>query len=108
MKILVRDMVQVITGKDKGKQGEVISVLSDKNKVVVKGINLITKHMKPREGQPGKKIQKEAPLHVSNVMILDEKTKTPTKVSYVLSKNGKKERVARKTGALLKNTGFKK
>ena len=82
MKIKKNDLVQVITGPDKGKQGKVISVNSETQRVVVEGVNRVTKHL--RAGQPGQAsggIQVvEAPIHVSNVMIVDPETGKPTRI----------------------------
>ena len=100
MKIKKNDLVQVISGPDKGKQGKVISVNAETERVVVEGVNRVTKHL--RAGQPGQAsggIQVvEAPIHVSNVMIVDPETGKPTRVGYRFDENGKKVRVAVKTG----------
>jgi large subunit ribosomal protein L24 len=108
MKILTKDLVKIIAGKDKGKTGEVRRVLPEKNKVVVDGLNLVTKHLKKKEGQAGQKVKVPAPIHISNVQIVCPKTKKPTRVSYIVSKNGKKERVAKVSGEILKNSALKK
>ena len=83
MKIRVGDKVQVIAGKDKGKQGEVLQVLVKENRVIVEGVNVVTKHVKPSQQDPeGGIVTREAPIHVSNVAIYDSKAKTITKVKY--------------------------
>ena len=69
------DKVVVITGKDKGKEGTITKILRDENKVIVEGINIAKKHVKPQGNQPGSIVEVEAPIHASNVMILDPKTK---------------------------------
>lgn len=95
------DKVQVITGKDKGKQGTVLVALPKQNRVIVEGINFIKKHSKPSQMNPqGGIITKEAPIHVSNVMPLDPKNGEPTRVGYKLV-DGKKVRFAKKSGELL-------
>lgn len=95
------DKVQVISGKDKGKQGVVLAAFPKKNRVLVEGVNIIKKHSKPTQANPqGGIIEKEAPIHVSNVMALDPKTGVPTRVGYQLV-DGKKVRVAKKSGELL-------
>ena len=104
MKIRVGDTVEVIAGKDKGKQGNVLEVLDKKDRVVVEGVNMITKHVKPSQADPeGGIVTKEAPLHVSNVAFYDAKAKAPVKLGYsvTVDKNGKKKkvRVNKKTGA---------
>ncbi len=101
MKIKQGDKVVVIAGKDKGKEGKVIGTLRADNKVIVEGVNIVKKHIKPNGGQDGRIAEVEAPLHVSNVMIVDPKTKKGTKVGYTTDKNGKKIRVSRKSNEKL-------
>ncbi len=104
MKIQKGDTVVVITGKDKGKKGEVLRVIPKKLRVVVKQVNIITKHRKKTRESAGERLQYEAPLDVSNVMLLDPSSKMPTRVGYLISSNGKKQRVAKKTGSVITNT----
>lgn len=93
------DMVFVITGKDKGKKGRVIAAYPKKNKVLVEGINMVKKHTKPNQANPqGGIITQEAPIHVSNVMLVDPKTGKPTRVGYKILENGKKIRIAKRSG----------
>jgi large subunit ribosomal protein L24 len=109
------DLVQVISGRsqarggDRGKQGKVIEVLGDKNKVLVEGINYVTKHIKVGQTQRGTKTggveQHEAPIHISNVQLVDPKSKKPTRVGFkveTVEKNGVKKtvrvRYAKKSG----------
>jgi large subunit ribosomal protein L24 len=95
------DKVQVISGKDKGKQGVVLAAFPKKNRVLVEGVNIVKKHAKPSQANPqGGIITKEAPIHVSNVMPLDPKTGTPTRVGYKIV-DGKKVRYAKKSGEIL-------
>ncbi|MES9681550.1 50S ribosomal protein L24 [Gottfriedia acidiceleris] len=95
------DKVQVISGKDKGKQGVILAAFPKNNRVLVEGVNIIKKHSKPTQANPqGGIIEKEAPIHVSNVMALDPKTGEPTRVGYQLV-DGKKVRIAKKSGELL-------
>ena len=97
MKIKKDDMVKIITGKDKGKTGRVIKVFPSRNRLVVEGLNLIKKHQRPtQENQQGGIVEKEASLHVSNVMLL-HKNKS-TRVSYKILDNGKKVRYSNKLG----------
>jgi large subunit ribosomal protein L24 len=101
LKIKKGDKVVVLSGKDKGKHGEVTKAMPKDGKVVVSGINLITRHVKPTQANPqGGKQQSEAPLHVSNVAIEDPKTGKPTRVRFEI-KDGKKVRVAVKSGQVL-------
>ena len=97
MKLKTGDKVVVIAGKSKGKEGTIISVLKDENKVVVEGANMVKKHIKPNGQQSGSIVEKEAPIHASNVMILDPKTKKPTRIGHTTNKTGKKVRVAKKS-----------
>ncbi len=95
------DKVQVITGKDKGKQGVILVAFPKQNRVIVEGVNTVKKHSKPSQLNPqGGIITKEAPIHVSNVMILDPKTGEPTRVGFKVE-DGKKVRIAKKSGELL-------
>jgi large subunit ribosomal protein L24 len=98
LKIKKGDTVVVITGKDKGKTGEVTKVLLDENRVVVSGINIATKHAKPTQFAAGGLQKIEAPIHVSNVALVDPKGGKPTKVGMKTLADGKKVRVARKSG----------
>ena len=110
MKIKTGDTVVVIAGKDsktvtkKGVEsttGKVLKVYPDTNKVVVEGVNKVKKHQKPtQQNTSGSIVEKEAPIDASNVMILDPKTKTPTRVGYKME-NGKKVRYAKKSGTVL-------
>ena len=91
MKVKVGDNVKVIAGKDKGKTGRVIKTLKKDNKVVVEGINIIKKHVKPnRMNEVGSIVEVEAPIHVSNVKLVEE-TKKETKKAKTTKKSEKKE-----------------
>jgi large subunit ribosomal protein L24 len=95
------DKVQVISGKDKGKQGVILQSFPKNSKVVVEGVNIVKKHAKPSQMNPqGGILNQEAPIHVSNVMPLDPKTGVPTRVGYA-TVDGKKVRVAKKSGESL-------
>ncbi|GGE54467.1 50S ribosomal protein L24 [Pullulanibacillus camelliae] len=92
------DKVQVISGKDKGKQGVILEAYPKKDRVLVEGVNIVKKHAKPSQVNPqGGITDIEAPIHVSNVMPLDPKTNEPTRVGYQ-TVDGKKVRVAKKSG----------
>lgn len=92
------DKVQVISGKDKGKQGVILRAYPRENRVIVEGINLVTKHAKPSQDNPqGGIVEMEAPIHASNVMPLDPDTNEPTRVGYKFE-DGKKIRIAKKSG----------
>ena len=93
------DDVVIVAGKDKGKRGKVLNVINDKDRVVVAGVNVITKHRKPtRETQQGGIERKEAPIHLSNVMLADPQTGEPTRISFKTLESGQKVRIAVKSG----------
>jgi len=93
------DTVMVISGKDKGKTGEVIAVMPKAGKVVVKGVNVVTKHQKPnRQNMQGGIIQKEAAIYSSKVMLYCPKCKSVTRISHKIEENGTKTRVCKKCG----------
>jgi len=96
------DTVVVITGADKGKRGEVLRVLPKDGRAVVQGVNIAKKHTKAQGmGQPGGIIEKEATIHLSNVMLVDPKTGKPTRVGFRVLDDGRKVRVARADGAVI-------
>ncbi|ANE46794.1 50S ribosomal protein L24 [Paenibacillus swuensis] len=96
------DTVMVITGKDKGKKGRIIAAFPRENRVLVEGINMVKKHAKPSQQNPqGGILNQEAPIHVSNVMLLDPKSGQPTRIGYKVLDNGKKVRVAKKSGEVI-------
>lgn len=98
MNFKVGDKVVVIAGKDKGKEGKIIKTLKNDNKVVVEGINIVTKHVKPNaQNENGGIIKVEAPIHASNVMIIDPKTKKRTRIAHEIDENGKKHRISVKS-----------
>ncbi|HHW35795.1 MAG TPA: 50S ribosomal protein L24 [Bacillales bacterium] len=95
------DKVQVISGKDKGKQGVILEAYPKKDRVLVEGVNVIKKHSKPSQMNPqGGIMSQEAPIHVSNVMPIDPKTGNPTRVGYKVV-DGNKVRIAKKSGEVL-------
>lgn len=98
MKIKVGDKVRVLSGNDKGKEGEVLKVIPKENKVVVKGINIKKRHKKAtRQGEKSGIIEYEFPLDVSKVGFIDPKTKKTTRIGYKLNKDGKKVRISKKS-----------
>ena len=94
------DTVMVLAGKDKGKRGQVIEVLTKSDKVVIEGLNSVITHKKQTKDSAGGRIPKNAPMHVSNVALLDPRDDVPTRVGFVL-KDGKKLRVAKKSGEVI-------
>lgn len=94
------DTVVVTTGgsKDRGKVGEILKVFPADQKVIVKGVRIVTKHVKPSQGSPGGIEKTESPIHISNVMHVDPKTKKPTRIGYNVLEDGSKVRVSKKSG----------
>lgn len=102
MKIKTGDTVVVIAGKDKGVKGEVIKSIPKENKVVVKGVNIQTRHTKPRGAEnPGGLVKSEGPIHVSNVLYYDSKSNKGSRIGYKIE-NGKKQRYLKTTGEIIK------
>lgn len=97
-KIKKGDKVVVLSGKDKGKQGEVTRVIIADKKVVVSGVNMVSRHTKPTQADQGGIKNFEAPLHVSNVAHLDPRDGKPTRVGFKTDDNGRKVRVAKRSG----------
>lgn len=96
------DNVIVITGKDKGKKGRVIYAYPKEGRVLVEGVNLVKRHTRPSQANPqGGIINKEAPIHSSNVMLLDPRTGEPTRIGYKELANGEKVRIAKKSGEVI-------
>lgn len=104
-KIKSGDKVIVTSGKDKGKTGTVLKVIIKDSKVVVSGVNVVKKHMKPSQKSEGGIISKEMPLHISNIAHIDPKSGKATKVGFKILKDGTKNRVARKSGEIIKVEG---
>ena len=100
-KIKKGDTVIVTTGKDKGKTGEVISVLKDDNKVYVKGIKIVKRHKKPSMSNPGGVTESESPIHISNIMHLDPIDKKGVRIGFKILENGQKIRYSKRSGAHL-------
>ena len=102
MRIKTGDLVKVINGKDKGKTGEVLKTLPVENRLIIKGINLITKHEKPtQEGENGRITTEEASIHASKVMFFSKEKNVTSKIEYFIDKEGVKKRRLKKTGELI-------
>jgi large subunit ribosomal protein L24 len=99
------DLVEVIAGKDIGLRGEVVQVLPKRNRVIVSGVNTMKRHRKARQvGNqqiPAQIVEFDAPLHISNVMLIDPKSDKPTRVGFKFTEEGRKVRFAKKSGAIL-------
>jgi large subunit ribosomal protein L24 len=98
------DQVVVITGADKGRRGEVLQVMPKDERAVVRGVRVVKRHTKPSGmGQPGGIIEKEGPIHLSNLMLVDPKSDKPTKVGFRVIEGGQKVRVAKATGEVIES-----
>ena len=97
LKVKKGDKVVVITGRDKGKSGEILKVMREENRVLVQGVNVVKRHQRQAMGVEGGIIEKEAPIHVSNVAHIDPKTQKPTRVGFKME-GDKKVRIARRSG----------
>ena len=103
LKIRKGDLVQVMAGDSKGKQGKVLEVLLKENRAIVEGANQVSKHTKPSATNPnGGIIKKEAPIHVSNLMVVDAKSGKPSRVGKTKNAEGKSVRIAKKSGEEIK------
>ena len=98
IKIKTGDSVVIISGREKGKRGEVERVIPKKERVVVEGVNTRTRHAQPSQNNPQGMFQFDAPIHISNVMLVDPDSGEPTRVGYRFDDNGKKVRVAKRSG----------
>ncbi|MDF5712405.1 MAG: 50S ribosomal protein L24 [Rhizonema sp. NSF051] len=102
MHVKTGDTVQVIAGKDKGKVGEIVKAFPQLSKVVVKGVNIKTKHVKPQqEGESGRIVTQEFPIHSSNVMLYSTKQNVASRICYTFTSEGKKVRMLKKTGEII-------
>ena len=97
-KVKKGDLVEVTTGKNKGRRGVVQKVLLSDAKVIVEGINVVTRHMRPTQTNPNGSMQKTLPIHISNVAVVDPSTNAPSKVAYKMNPDGTKIRIFRKSG----------
>jgi large subunit ribosomal protein L24 len=100
-KIKKSDKVQVVSGKDKGKTGEVLRVLRDDDRVMVRGVNMIKRHTKASQSNTGGIIEREAAIHISNVSLIDPKSNEATRVGYRFLEDGRKVRFAKRSGEVL-------
>lgn len=100
-KIRKGDKVVVLTGKDKGRTGEVLRVLPKDDKAVVRGVNQVRRHQRQTQSQEGGIITKEAPIHLSNIALVDPKDGKPTRVGFKVQQDGTKVRVAKRSGEVI-------
>ena len=97
------DQVRILTGNDKGKEGKVLEVVTDKQRAYVEGANMVSKHTKPSAKNPnGGIIKQEAAIHISNLMVIDPKSGKPSRIGRRLNDEGKLERYAKKSGEVIK------
>jgi len=101
LKIRKGDHVVVLTGKDKGKHGEVLKVMPDENRAIVKGVAMIRRHQRQTATQDGGIISKEAAIHISNLALEDPKDGKPTRVGFKFLKDGRKVRFAKRSGEVI-------
>ena len=101
LKIKKGDTVVVLSGRDKGKTGEVIKVRPKDQRVVVRGVNMIRRHTRPSQTTPGGVLEREAALHISNLAIADPKDGKPTRVGYRVLEDGRKVRFAKRSGEIV-------
>lgn len=102
MRIVKNDLVKVLSGKFKGKTGKVLKVFPKENRLIVEGVNIIKRHTKASQKNPqGGIIEKEASIHMSNVMVIDPKINAPTRVGYKYIEDGSKVRISVKSGEIL-------
>jgi large subunit ribosomal protein L24 len=101
LKVKRGDKVVVTTGRDRGKQGEILKVLPRENRVIVQGVNLVKRHNRPSQMSQGGIEEKEAPIHVSNVAHVDPKSGEPTRVGFKMLEDGRKVRFAKVSGEVI-------
>jgi len=101
LKIKKGDNVIVITGRDKGKTGEVLRVFPAEARAIVQGVNLAKRHTRPRMGEPGGIVEKELTIHISNIAHVDPQSRKPTRVGFRLLGDGRKVRFARRSGEVI-------
>jgi large subunit ribosomal protein L24 len=101
LKVKKGDRVVVISGRDKGRTGEVLRVFPTERRVIVQGVNIVKRHTKPRMGEPGGIVEKELALHISNVAHVDPESGKATRIGYKLLDDGRKVRIARRSGEVI-------
>ena len=91
----------VISGRDKGKTGSILRVIPSEDRVIVDGVNIVKRHTRPSQAQPGGIVDKEAPIHISNVALAEPKNGSATRVGYKFLEDGRKVRVAKQSGEVI-------
>jgi large subunit ribosomal protein L24 len=100
-KIKKGDRVVVVSGRDRGKQGEVLRVVRKDDRLIVHGVNMIKRHTRPSAGNPGGIVDKEASIHISNVAHIDPSTSRPSRIGYKILEDGRKVRFAKRSGEVI-------
>jgi len=108
MKILKGDIVKVLIGKDKGREGEVVKAMPKKDKIIIKGLNIFKKHIKASQGKPGSIVERERAITVSKVALICQNCKKTIRVAYQIDKSGEKSRICRKCKSILNTPILKK
>jgi large subunit ribosomal protein L24 len=108
MKILKGDKVKILIGKDKGREGQVVKSFPKKSSVVIQGLNIFKKHVKPSQGRPGSIVEKERPFHISKVTLICPECKKTTRVGYKIDKSGTKYRICKKCQAVISSVASTK
>ncbi len=101
LKIRKGDRVVVITGRSKGKTGEVLKVMPKENRAVVQGVNMVKRHTRPTQMSAGGIVEKEGPIHISNLAHVDPKSGQPTRVGFKILADGRKVRFAKRSGEMI-------
>jgi large subunit ribosomal protein L24 len=97
-KVKKGDRVIVLAGKDKGRTGEVVRIIPAENRAIVRGVNIVTRHQRQSAGQEGGLVRKEASIHLSNIAVEDRESGKPTRIGFKVLEDGKKVRVAKRSG----------
>ena len=101
LKLKKGDKVIVVAGKNKGNTGEIIKVFPNKNRVMVRGINIVKRHTKPTQNNAGGIVEKEGTIHISNIAYLDEKENKPSRLGFKILEDGRKVRMSKKSGEVI-------
>ena len=101
LKLRKGDKVIVVAGKNKGNTGEIIKVYPNKNRVMVRGVNIVKRHTKPTQNNAGGIVEKEGTIHISNIAYLDEKENKPSRLGFKVLEDGRKVRVSKKSGEVI-------
>ncbi|MAH84860.1 MAG: 50S ribosomal protein L24 [Rhodospirillaceae bacterium TMED8] len=101
LKIKKGDKVLVLSGRDKGKSGEVLKVFPNRNRAIIQGVNRVKRHTKPTQASAGGIIEQESPMHISNLAHIDPKDDKPTKIGFKILEDGRKVRFAKRSGEII-------